>query len=167
VDESTSYTLDRPGAWGQFGFGILLVLVPLSLIVAFSIPGVFQELFPNAPKHRDPSMDLVFLVVALGIMGAGAYFLYKANRTLRDRSPKLEFTPWGVFDRRAQVAIEWKIISATSFAMEKTGDRIRYAKITLTVHFETGARLFDVDVNGLSKPPEAIFRKLQKIIGSV
>jgi hypothetical protein len=153
-DEVTVYYLDRPGAWGRFGLGALLVLVPLTLAVAFSIPGVFFEVFPNAPRRRDP-LGMAFLVtVAAGMVGLGVFFLSTAIRTLRDRAPKLEFTPAGIIDHRGRNTVEWERVVSASFAMEKTGDRVKRAVVTLAVIGDTGVRGVDIDLRGLSKSPK-------------
>ncbi|MFT3882434.1 MAG: hypothetical protein QM703_22630 [Gemmatales bacterium] len=163
--KTTAYYLDRPGAWGQFGLGVLLLIVPLSLIVVFSIPGVFAQVFPNAPKQMDPLGIATFTAVGVGALGSGIYYLYKAIRTLRDRGPKLEFTPTGVIDYRGLSSVDWDDIMSASYAMEKTGDRYQRAVVSLTVRSDSGGRVIDIDVRGLSKSPEAIFNRLKMITG--
>ncbi len=160
-NENTVYYLDRPGAWGQFGLGTLLLLVPLSLTIAFSIPGVFFEVFPNAPKRRNPLGMAIVGAGAFGMMGAGVYFLSTAIRTLRDRAPKLEFTAAGVIDYRGQNTVEWARILSARVAVEKMGDRIKRAVMTLVVLGDSGVRGVDIDVKGLSQSPESIFARMQ------
>ena len=83
--------------------------------------------FPNAPKRRDPPGMAFLAAVALGMMGTGVSFLYTAIRALRDRAPKLDFTPAGIIDHRRRNTVQWDRIVSASFAMEKMGDRIKRA----------------------------------------
>jgi hypothetical protein len=161
----TVYHLDRPGAWGQFGLGALLFLIPFTSVVVFAMPGVFFALFPNAPRQPDPWGTTYLGAVALAVMGTGVYFLYTAVRTLRDRAPKLEFTAAGIIDHRGRTTVEWGRIAGVSFFVEKTGDRISRAVITLTVVGEFGTRGVDIDLRGLSRPPESIFARLKRLRG--
>jgi hypothetical protein len=164
-NKPTVYCLDRPGAWGRFGLGILLVLIPLTLMVAFSIPGVFRAVFPNAPRERDFWTTAFLAAVAVGFMGVGVFLLYTAIRTLRDRAPKLEFNEAGIIDHRGRTTIEWRDVVGVGFSVERTGDRIQRAVVTLTVRDASGGHEVEIDLRGLSQPPESIFAQLKRIRG--
>jgi hypothetical protein len=165
-NEPTIYYLDRPGAWGQFGLGLLLLVVPLALMIAFSIPGVFVTLFPDAPRERrDPLAMALLAAVAIGGMGAGIYFLHRAVRTLRDRAPKLEFTSTGLVDHRGQQAIAWQDVVGWGLETRVVGSRVRRAVLTLTLREGAGARGVEIDLRELSQPPESIFAQVNKVAG--
>ena len=160
--EPTVYRVDRPAAWGQVGLGVLFVLVPLSLIVAFSIPGVFANLFPNAPKTRAPEAVWLLAAVAVGFIGAGAFFLIRAARTLRDDRPKLEFDERGVTDHRGGTTTAWGEVVGISFNSTVTGSRVNRAVITLSVGGAYSRRQVEIDVRGLSEPLETIYAQLTR-----
>lgn len=166
--ETTVYYLDRPDAWGQFGLGTLFLLLPVALTVTLSIPGMFFRLFPNAPRERDPLGMAILGAVALGMIGTGVYFLYTAIRILRDRAAKLEFAPGGIIDHRGQTTVEWHRVVSASFAVERMGSRVKRAVITLAILADSGGTFgVDIDLRGLSQPPEAIFARLKQIQGWV
>lgn len=164
-NEPTVFYLDLPGAWGQFGLGVLLVSLFLVPAVAFSIPGVFSDFFPNVPKQRDPFTTVIISAVALALLGFGGHSLYTSVRTLRDRAPKLEFTPTGIIDCRGGNTVEWNRVVGASFSMEKTGDRVNSAVLTLTVLGNFGVHQIHIDPRGLSKSPTAIYNRMIQIRG--
>jgi hypothetical protein len=146
--QANVYYLDRPGAWRRIGFAVFLL----------TMSGWY---FGWDTKLQGDSWPFYFAAMFF-CAGMSVYWLFTAIRTLCDRTPKLELDEAGIIDHRGQMIIMWQDVVGLAYAIEYSGRNIRRAVVTLTLRGASGLRECDINVQGLSEPPQAIYARICK-----